>query len=118
MSESPCNIMKCDSVAREYIPGIRAEMVSRLVNEKGMSQSDAARHLGVTRAAISQYINRKRGAEIALCNDLDILIDRWAMAVTTGDDSISFGSTPVGKRPSIPDHPSCHIDNAHCRSKH
>ena len=82
--------MKCGSVARGYLPGIRAEMVSRLVNGKGMSQSDAARHLGVTRAAISQYISRKRGAEIVLCNELDLLIDRWALSVTTGDDSITI----------------------------
>jgi uncharacterized protein len=82
--------MKCDSVAREYLPGIRAEMVYRLVNERGMSQSDAARHLGVTRAAISQYMSKKRGAEIQLCSDLDILIDRWTMAVTTGSESITI----------------------------
>ncbi len=90
MSESPCNIMKCDSVARDFLPGIRAEMVARLVNDRGMSQSDAARHLGVTRAAISQYMSRKRGADITLCSELDLLIDRWALAVTTGDDSITI----------------------------
>ncbi|HTY15751.1 MAG TPA: helix-turn-helix domain-containing protein [Methanoregulaceae archaeon] len=90
MSESPCNIMKCDSVARDYLPGIRAEMVARLVNGRGMSQSDAARHLGVTRAAISQYMSRKRGADITLCSELDLLIDRWALAVTTGDEPITI----------------------------
>jgi len=82
--------MKCDSVARDYLPGIRAEMVARLVNGRGMSQSDAARHLGVTRAAISQYMSRKRGADITLCSELDLLIDRWALAVTTGDEPITI----------------------------
>jgi predicted transcriptional regulator len=90
MSESPCNIMKCDSLARKYLPGIRAEMVYRLVNDKGMSQSDAAKRLGVTRAAISQYMSKKRGAEVQLCGDIDGLIDRWAMAVAGEEDHITL----------------------------
>jgi uncharacterized protein len=90
MSESPCNIMKCDSLARKYLPGIRAEMVYRLVSEKGMSQSDAAKRLGVTRAAISQYMSKKRGAEITLCGDIDGLIDRWALAVAGEEDHITL----------------------------
>jgi uncharacterized protein len=82
--------MKCDSLARKYLPGIRAEMVYRLVNDKGMSQSDAAKRLGVTRAAISQYMSKKRGAEIQLCGEIDALIDRWAMAVAGEDDHITL----------------------------
>jgi len=91
MSSPPsCNIMKCDSMARKYLPGIRAEMVYRLVNERGMSQSDAAKRLGVTRAAISQYISKKRGGEIHLCDDIDALIDRWALAVAGEEDQITL----------------------------
>jgi uncharacterized protein len=82
--------MKCDSLARKYLPGIRAEMVYRLVNDKGMSQSDAAKRLGVTRAAISQYMSKKRGAEVQLCGEIDALIDRWAMAVAGEDDQITL----------------------------
>lgn len=82
--------MKCDSLARKYLPGIRAEMVYRLVNNKGMSQSDAAKRLGVTRAAISQYMSKKRGAEVQLCGDIDGLIDRWAMAVAGENDHITL----------------------------
>jgi len=82
--------MKCDSLARKYLPGIRAEMVYRLVNDKGMSQSDAAKALGVTRAAISQYMSKKRGAEVQLCGEIDALIDRWAMAVAGEDDQITL----------------------------
>ncbi len=82
--------MKCDSLARKYLPGIRAEMVYRLVNDKGMSQSDAAKALGVTRAAISQYMSKKRGADVQLCGEIDALIDRWAMAVAGEDDQITL----------------------------
>jgi len=86
--------MKCDSLARKYLPGIRAEMVYRLVNNKGMSQSDAAKRLGITRAAISQYMSKKRGADIGvdikLCSEIDAVIDRWAMAVAGEDDHITL----------------------------
>lgn len=82
--------MKCDSLARKYLPGIRAEMVYRLVNDRGMSQSDAAKRLGVTRAAISQYMSKKRGADIQLCSEIDALIDRWALAVAGEDDQITL----------------------------
>ena len=66
-------------------------MVSRLVNQQGLSQSDAARKLGVTRAAVSQYMSRKRGAsEVTMTTELDAIIDRWAMAVVTGESDINL----------------------------
>jgi hypothetical protein len=66
-------------------------MVSRLVNRLGLSQSDAARKLGVTRAAVSQYMSRKRGAgEVTISTELDAIIDRWAIAVVTGESDINL----------------------------
>lgn len=83
-----CNIMRCDTCARKFLPSVRAEMVSRLVNQRGISQSDAAKRLGITRAAISQYMNRKRGGDpdIELSDEMNALIDRWTLAEETGDD--------------------------------
>jgi predicted transcriptional regulator len=70
---------------------MRAEMVFRLVQRQGLSQSDAAKRLGVTRAAISQYLSRKRGAgEVQISNELDNIIDRWALAVVTGESDINL----------------------------
>jgi predicted transcriptional regulator len=70
---------------------MRAEMVFRLVQRQGLSQSDAAKRLGVTRAAISQYMSRKRGAgEIQISNELDSIIDRWALAIVTGESDINL----------------------------
>jgi len=70
---------------------MRAEMVFRLVNKQGMSQSDAAKRLGVSRAAISQYMSRKRGAgAVELSTELDALIDRWALAVVTGESDMNL----------------------------
>jgi predicted transcriptional regulator len=70
---------------------MRAEMVFRLVQRQGLSQSDAARKLGVTRAAVSQYLSRKRGAgEVQISTELDNIIDRWALAVVTGESDINL----------------------------
>jgi hypothetical protein len=78
-------------MVRNLLPPMRAEMVVRLVQKQGLSQSDAARKLGVTRAAVSQYISRKRGAgEVEISTELNLMIDRWALAVVTGDSDINL----------------------------
>lgn len=66
-------------------------MVFRLVQREGLSQSDAARRVGVTRAAVSQYMSRKRGvSDVQITNELDSMIDRWALAVVTGESDINL----------------------------
>jgi predicted transcriptional regulator len=83
--------MHCDTMVRHLLPPMRAEMVYRLVQRQGLSQSDAAKRLGVTRAALSQYMSRKRGAgEVQISNELDSIIDRWALAVVTGESDINL----------------------------
>jgi predicted transcriptional regulator len=70
---------------------MRAVMVSRLVQKQGLSQSDAAKRVGVTRAAVSQYMSKKRGvSDVQISNELDSLIDRWALAVVTGESDINL----------------------------
>jgi hypothetical protein len=78
-------------MVRNLLPPMRAEMVSRLVQRQGLSQSDAAKRLGVTRAAVSQYMSKKRGAsEVQIYSELDSLIDRWALAIVTGESDINL----------------------------
>jgi len=91
MTKHTCTLMHCDSMVRNLLPPMRAEMVLRLVQKQGLSQSDAAKRLGVTRAAVSQYMSRKRGAgEVELSTELDLIIDRWALAVITGESDINL----------------------------
>ena len=91
MNKHTCTLMHCDSMVRTLLPPMRAEMVSRLVQKKGLSQSDAAKKLGVTRAAVCQYLSRKRGAgEVQISSELDLMIDRWALAVVTGQSDINL----------------------------
>jgi predicted transcriptional regulator len=91
MTKHTCTLMHCDTMVRNLLPPMRAEMVARLVQKQGLSQSDAAKRLGVTRAAVSQYISRKRGAgEVEISTELDLMIDRWALAVVTGESDINL----------------------------
>ena len=91
MTKHCCTLMHCDTMVRNLLPPMRAEMVSRLVQKQGLSQSDAAKRLGVTRAAVSQYMSKKRGvSEGQISNELDSLIDRWALAVVTGESDINL----------------------------
>ena len=91
MNHKPCLLIYCDELVRKMLPGMRAEMVSRLVSERGLSQSEAARRLGVTRAAISQYVSRKRGnSEGSFSTEINSIIDRWAFAVDTGESDITL----------------------------
>jgi predicted transcriptional regulator len=91
MSGMPCDIMVCDSMVRKYLPSMRAEMVYRLVQNQGISQSDAAKRLGISRAAISQYMSKKRGdSGIEISDELNAVIDRWTLAVLGQETNITL----------------------------
>ena len=51
----------CESVARHILPLYRAFVAKELIEKYDYTQVKAAKKLGTTQAAISQYINSKRG---------------------------------------------------------
>lgn len=55
-------IFPCEKAVWQYLPQIRADLALELV-KTGMTQSQAAKKLGVTPAAVSQYIHKKRGMQ-------------------------------------------------------
>ncbi len=59
-----CVIMKtpCEIVVWYVLPTIRREIARELVTSYHMKQVDVGRIFGVTDAAISQYLKKKRGA--------------------------------------------------------
>jgi predicted transcriptional regulator len=59
-------ILPEELASKSVIPAIRALVVKRLVEEHGMTQQEAAKHLGVTQPAVSKYLHQKRGAAIRL----------------------------------------------------
>jgi len=56
MLKTPCEYMQWHG-----LPIIRKELVKSLINNYGLNQKETAKVLGLTPAAISQYLNKKRG---------------------------------------------------------
>ena len=55
----------CIAAVWYLIPAVSASLAKQLARE-GLSQSQIAAKLGITRAAVSQYISGKRGTELRL----------------------------------------------------
>lgn len=51
----------CELVVRSVLPAFRSLVAKELVQVHGLSETAAARKLGTTQAAISQYLSSKRG---------------------------------------------------------
>jgi predicted transcriptional regulator len=91
MNGAACDIMTCDEVVRRYLPQIRAELVCRLVEDRGVPQNRVALWMGLSRAAVSQYISKKRGCgRLSISCELDAVIDAWADGVISGDGGITI----------------------------
>lgn len=56
----------CEIIMWEIVPVIRKELAKILVKEYNFNQKKAAEILGISEAAVSQYINKKRGKKIKL----------------------------------------------------
>ena len=56
----------CEHVLWNVLPAVRKELAILLVKKHSLSQREAAKHLGVTEAAVSQYLKSKRGSNIML----------------------------------------------------
>ncbi|MEI7827580.1 MAG: helix-turn-helix domain-containing protein [Euryarchaeota archaeon] len=70
---------RCEIIVQYVLPAIRAEMAVRMRDE-GISQAQIARILGVTPAAVSQYIKSKRGAagqDIEVLEVIDDFIEEY-----------------------------------------
>ncbi len=53
--------LPCETVGKRLLPLLRAYIAKELLQEYGLTQTEAARKLGTTQAAISQYLHHKRG---------------------------------------------------------
>ena len=51
---------RCEEVGKYVLPVFRALIAKELVNTYKLTQSETARSLGTTQAAISHYVNSKR----------------------------------------------------------
>jgi predicted transcriptional regulator len=51
----------CMVVVQHILPALRLEITRKLVEKYGMKRSEAAVKMGVTPAAVTQYLSRRRG---------------------------------------------------------
>ncbi|MEE8167312.1 MAG: hypothetical protein V3T58_00365 [Candidatus Hydrothermarchaeales archaeon] len=55
----------CELVVWYVLPSIKSELAKELV-DRGLNQREVSQRLGMTEAAVSQYMKKKRGSKIAL----------------------------------------------------
>lgn len=55
----------CEFIVQRILPALRSELARILIEEHGFSQQQASLTLGITKAAVSQYLKSKRGADVA-----------------------------------------------------
>lgn len=69
------------------IPAIRKSLAKDLIKE-GLSQREAAKKLGVTEAAISQYLKGKRAENIRFGEKIELEIKNSAEKILKGGSSV------------------------------
>lgn len=72
----------CEIVASDVLPALRALISKQLIEGYGLTQKEAARKLGLTQPAISQYKKDVRGKKIALVRELGL--DKTALEIAKG----------------------------------
>lgn len=82
MKKTPCEI-----IVWTVLPCIRKKLAENLLN-KGLSQKEIAEKIGVSNAAISQYISDKRGGNVQLDDEIVNEIEKSANAILNGEDVV------------------------------
>lgn len=77
----------CEIMVQKVLPAIRAELARTMMQELDMPQQEIAKHLAVSKAAVSQYASSKRGADADFSEDIKIEIRKFAHTVATSNDS-------------------------------
>ncbi|MGB9637007.1 MAG: transcriptional regulator [Thermoplasmata archaeon] len=76
----------CERAVWEILPAIRRELSIILVKEHAISQRNTAKILGLTEAAVSQYINAKRGENLSFSSEIMREIKKSAGAILVNEE--------------------------------
>ncbi len=68
----------CEIMVQKVLPAIRAELSRAMIFEHGCTQQDVADILELSRAAVSQYVSEKRGAEVGFSEETQNEIRKFA----------------------------------------
>ncbi len=81
---TPCEFMKWNG-----LPVIRKEIAESMIKKYGLSQKQTAAKLGITPAAVCQYLSKKRGKIKIIDENILNEIDKSAkIIIENGSDSI------------------------------
>lgn len=68
-------------MARAFLPAFRSLLAGELVERYGLSQADVATRLGITQAAVSQYMHAKRAKRTLERRPMMRIVGRMARRV-------------------------------------
>ncbi len=109
-------IFPCEIVSWQVLPAVRKEMTRYLVNDKHIARKDVSKKLGITEAAVCQYLKSKRGSTYKFSKNnlekIQKLADKLAES-DTGFESMCF----ICKQFDSPQEMIKDADNAAKKSK-
>lgn len=74
----------CEIISTHFLPNIRSRLTIELIENFNFSQKQVSKKLGLTEAAVSQYISKKRGKEIKLDQKTEKAIKILAEKIAKG----------------------------------
>ena len=74
----------CEIMVQKVLPAIRAEIARIIISEHGRTQQEAAETLDLSRAAVSQYLSEKRGADVDFSDETREEIRKFAAELLKG----------------------------------
>ncbi|MCX6709987.1 MAG: transcriptional regulator [Candidatus Woesearchaeota archaeon] len=78
----------CELIVWHVLPPVRRELAKSMVNDLGLTQRAAAANLGITEAAVSQYIKSKRGQYMKFSPEITSEIRKAARQISQSKDEI------------------------------
>ena len=81
----------CEQMKFKGLPTIRKEIVKSMINTFGLTQKEAAEKIGITPAAVCQYLSRKRSKISVVNNDILIEINISAeKIIKQGESAVNY----------------------------
>jgi predicted transcriptional regulator len=88
MSAITASSMPHEIMTWYLLPAIRSEMAKCMIRS-GMRQREVARKLGVTDAAVSQYVSGRRACDVSLEPSVRAMVRKSAKKVKAGADVVA-----------------------------
>ncbi len=84
--------LPCEIMIWKVLPALKAR-ISKVLRDRGLSQTEIAKSLGVTPAAVSQYLKGKRGTDYKVPKEMNEMIEVVATSIEKGNNKklVVFG---------------------------